>query len=148
MGQFATGVVVISTGSGDDVHAMTANAFLSASLEPPLLLVSVAGKARMHARLMKAHDFGISILMNDQVFVSNHFAGKPTPGKTPCFEHFNEVPVIENAAVQVACQSRYRYPCGDHTLIVGEAVGLRLHTKPVPLVFHGGAYAELVQQGA
>ena len=143
MGQFATGVVVISAEFEGHTHAMTANAFMSGSLEPPLVLVSVACTAKMHDRLRQARAFGISVLMQEQLFVSNHFAGKPSPDKAPRFERLNGQSVIEGAAVQVATKLRHEYACGDHTLFVGQVTALKTHLAPKPLLFHSGKYAHL-----
>lgn len=146
MGQFATGVVVITTEVDGQPHAMTANAFMSGSLEPPLVLVSVACSARMHERIPAAGGFGISILCNEQVHTSNHFAGKPLPEYQPQFIHLGALPVVEGAAVQLTTRLVESYPCGDHTLFVGEVQTLRLAEQPVaPLLFHGGRYSALAQ---
>lgn len=149
MGQFATGVVVISTGSGGDAHAMTANAFMSGSLEPPLVLVSVACSARMHDKIHQTRRFGVSVLARDQLAISNHFAGKPTPGVAPGFERLHDLAVIEGAVVQVAAELEHVYACGDHTLFVGRVLGLRRRAeRPQPLLFHGGRYGALAADAA
>ena len=80
LGRFATGVIVLSTGPRPRPHAMTANAFMSGSLEPPLVVVSVGKRARMHGRLGTARRFGISILDQAQEPASRHFAGQAVPG--------------------------------------------------------------------
>ncbi|MBO3276943.1 flavin reductase family protein [Pseudomonas schmalbachii] len=146
MGQFATGVVVITTEVDGEAHAMTANAFMSGSLEPPLVLVSVACTARMHEKIPAAGGFGISILCNEQVDTSQHFAGKPTPAHQPQFEQMGELPVVAGANVQLVTRLVEAYPCGDHTLFVGEVQKLKVAEQPVkPLLFHGGRYSELAQ---
>src|SRR5690606_13912078 len=86
MGQFATGVVVVSTEVDGDAHAMTANAFMSGSLEPPLVLVSVACTARMHEKIRAAGQFGVSVLAQHQLQVSSYFAGRPVDGFAPEFD--------------------------------------------------------------
>jgi flavin reductase (DIM6/NTAB) family NADH-FMN oxidoreductase RutF len=86
MSRFATGVTVITVREGDHVRGMTANAFMSGSLEPPLLVVSVAKRARMHACLLAAERFGVNILAEKQEEVSEHFAGRLNPGFSPAFE--------------------------------------------------------------
>lgn len=142
MGQFATGVVVISTEIDGDAHAMTANAFMSGSLEPPLVLVSVACTARMHDKIRSAARFGISVLAQDQLAVSSHFAGKPVSGYAPEFDRLEGLPVIRGAAVHVAASLQHAYPCGDHTLYVGRVLALRGQAeRPPPLLYHGGRYA-------
>ena len=60
LGRFTTGVTVVTTASGGDVHAMTANAFTSVSLDPPLVLVSVDHRTRMHALLPDTRRYGVS----------------------------------------------------------------------------------------
>lgn len=144
MGQFTTGVVVISTEFQGQAHAMTANAFMSGSLEPPLVLVSVAHTARMHARIRQAQRFAISILCNTQLNCSNHFAGKLQNDNPPEFEHLHELPVVLGASLQLATSLVHDYDCGDHTLFVGHVQALRAHPgDPLPLLFHGGKYNRL-----
>lgn len=145
MGLFATGVVVISSENDGEAHAMTANAFMSGSLEPPLVLVSVACTARMHARLRRAGAFGISVLTVAQQAVSNHFAGKPMP-EAPGFERLHGMPVVEGAAVQLSALLEHDYACGDHTLFVGRVLALRSSTaRARPLLFHGGRYGRVAE---
>lgn len=142
MGQFATGVVVISTEVDGDAHAMTANAFMSGSLEPPLVLVSVACTARMHDKIRSSRQFGVSVLAQDQLHVSSHFAGRAVHGFAPDFDRLHGLPVIRGAAVHVAARLEHAYPCGDHTLYVGRVLALRGQAeKPPPLLYHGGRYA-------
>ncbi len=144
MGQFGTGVVVVSTEVAGAAHAMTANAFMSGSLAPPLVLVSVAHTARMHARITEAQRFAVSVLAHTQLAVSNHFAGKPSPDHAPRFERLLDLPVVQGAAVQLVAELRHSHPCGDHTLFVGEVKALRnAAERPKPLLFHAGRYGQL-----
>ncbi|WP_229483162.1 flavin reductase family protein [Massilia horti] len=143
MGQFATGVVVISTELDGEIHAMTANAFMSGSLEPPLVLVSVAKTARMHDRLEKAGRFGISVLTKPQLQVSNHFSGRPSADFQPTFSRICDMPVIDGAAVQLAAKLHHAYACGDHTLYVGLVQELQRPGEAEPLLYHAGRYAAL-----
>lgn len=146
MGRFATGVVVITTELDGDAHAMTANAFMSGSMEPTLIIVSVAHTAKMHDKIQKAGKFGVSILAEEQQSASNHFAGRSSPDYTPEFQRLWQVPVLANASVQLAAQLHHAYPCGDHTLFVGEVQQLVLSdTKVDPLIYHKGRYLNLPQ---
>lgn len=144
MGQFATGVVVISTDWQGQAHAMTANAFMSGSLEPPLVIVSIACTARMHEKIGRAGAFGISVLSQAQINASNHFAGRPSSEFAPDFARVGGLPVVAGANVQLAAQLCHVYPCGDHTLFVGEvhALVIRDGAEP-PLLFHGGRYSHI-----
>lgn len=145
LGRFATGVVVISTGSGDGMHAMTANAFMSGSLKPPLIVVSVGHHARMHERLMKSARFGVSVLSDAQESHSRHFAGEPQSWLTPRFAPVDGLPdvvLLEHAAARFAARMVDRHPCGDHTLFVGEVLVFSLD-EHAPLIFFGGRYASV-----
>jgi flavin reductase (DIM6/NTAB) family NADH-FMN oxidoreductase RutF len=149
LGRFATGVVVISTGSGDSLHAMTANAFMSGSLKPPLIVVSVGHRARMHARLMDTELFGVSVLSEAQEPHSRHFAGEAQSRfALPCAPRFAAVDglagvvLLEHAAARFAARVVDRHPCGDHTLFVGEVLVFSLD-EHAPLLFFGGRYASV-----
>nr|WP_268959041.1 flavin reductase family protein [Paraburkholderia solitsugae] len=145
LGRFATGVVVISTGSGGGMHAMTANAFMSGSLKPPLIVVSVGHRARMHERLMNSARFGVSVLSDAQEPHSRHFAGEPQRRLAPRFAPVDGLPdvvLLEHAAARFAARMVDRHPCGDHTLFVGEVLVFSLD-EHAPLIFFGGRYASV-----
>jgi flavin reductase len=145
LGRFATGVVVISTGSGDSLHAMTANAFMSGSLKPPLIVVSVGHHARTHERLMDNELFGVSVLAETQESHSRHFAGELQNRLAPRFAAVNGLPgvmLLEHAAARFAARVVDRHPCGDHTLFVGEVLVFSLD-EHAPLIFFGGRYASV-----
>ena len=143
LGRFATGVIVLTTGPRRTPHAMTANAFMSGSLEPPLVVVSVGKKARMHARLATARRFGISVLDQAQEPASRHFAGQTVAGFTPAFEEIAGVPVLAHAAVAIAARIKHRYGCGDHILYVGEVQRLAVNDAAPPLLFYASRYGTL-----
>ncbi|MCP4384248.1 MAG: flavin reductase family protein [Hyphomicrobiales bacterium] len=75
MSRFATGVTVITVAADGEPQGMTANAFMSGSLDPPLGVVSVARRARMHGYLSNATRFAVNILAAEQTDLANHFAG-------------------------------------------------------------------------
>src|SRR5690349_3955219 len=76
LGRFGSGVTVVSVANGDAYHAMTANAFMSISLAPPLVAISVARKARMHGCLAEGSRIGISVLSEFQQALGLHFGGR------------------------------------------------------------------------
>ena len=94
MGSFATGVTVITTEARGEIRGMTANAFMSGSLEPPLCVISVARRARIHPLLVEAGHFGVSILAKDQERLSTHFAGGPVADIAPEFVRAGRTPVL------------------------------------------------------
>jgi len=144
MGRFATGVTVVSTAHDGQVHSMTANAFMSGSIEPPLCVISVARKTHMHAALVGARHFAVNVLGEDQEKTSRHFGGRPVEGLAPSFEYVGETPLLADRIAVVAARVTEIHPCGDHSLFVGEVFHLSAEGLGKPLVFHGGRYAALV----
>jgi flavin reductase (DIM6/NTAB) family NADH-FMN oxidoreductase RutF len=143
MGCFATGVTVITAEAEGGVRGMTANAFMSGSLSPPLCIISVSKKARMHELLEKAGHFGVSMLAKGQEKVSQHFARQGATEPDLSFEHIGGIPVLSGVAAAVAAEIESRHDCGDHSLFIGRIVGLRDDNRP-PLAYHAGKYAELL----
>jgi len=142
MGRFATGVTVITTEAEGGVRGMTANAFMSGSLNPPLCLVAVGKKARLHATLQDSRHFGVSILAAGQEAISQHFAGLDMTQPELLFEHLHGVPVLAKVSAVIAAEVAGCHDCGDHSLFVGHIIGMRDHGL-LPLVFHAGKYATL-----
>lgn len=145
MGRFATGVTVISAFDQDRVHGMTANGFMSVSLDPQLVLISVGQKARMKEIIDTAGHFGVSILGASQRRLSDHFAGKPSEGLDIPFAEAEGTPVIGGALLQITTRVAGRHPAGDHVLFVGEVTSFELG-EGAPLIFHGGTYRALTQE--
>lgn len=142
VGRFATGVTVITTRHDGTVHGMTANGFMSVSLEPLLVLVSIARSARMHDLLAAGSGYGVSVLGHDQKDLSVHFAGRPKQGFEIPFHFVAGVPLLAGALVEIATRTVGRHEAGDHTLFVGEVVHLQARDGQ-PLIFHSGTYTKL-----
>src|SRR6185295_4477795 len=133
MGSFPTGVTVITTEVRGEVRGMTANAFMSGSLQPPLCVVSVAKRARLHPLLIEADHFGVSILAKDQERLSTHFAGGPAADIAPEFLRIGRTPLLGGASALVAADVIARHDCGDHTIFIGHIVHLEALGRP-PLI--------------
>ena len=143
MGMFATGVTIISARVGEQVHGMTANAFMSVSLSPPLVLVSVDKRARMCGLLHVGRPFGISVLAGSQEALSDRFAGRSGPDlPEPEFELFHDAPLLEGALAHIAARVERSYWGGDHSLFLG-LVEYARRGEGTPLLFHGGRYSQL-----
>src|SRR5580693_10682216 len=97
MASFVTGVTVITTQVRGELRGMTANAFMSGSLEPPLCVVSVGKKARMHAFLLESGHFGVNILARGQETLIGHFAGRPVEGIDPKYDYVGDTPLFAHA---------------------------------------------------
>jgi flavin reductase (DIM6/NTAB) family NADH-FMN oxidoreductase RutF len=144
LGRFTTGVIVLSTGPRRAPHAMTANAFMSGSLEPPLVVVSVGKKARMHARLRTAAVRREHPRRGAGARQPPPRGPGPVPGFAPAFGELAGVPVLAQAAVVIAARIKHRYGCGDHTLYVGEVQRLAVNDPAAsPLLFYVGRYGSL-----
>jgi flavin reductase (DIM6/NTAB) family NADH-FMN oxidoreductase RutF len=142
LGTFATGVTIVSTQLEDLVHGMTANGFMSVSLDPALVVVSIASKARMHDILLRTGRYGVSVLAREQEPVSRHFAGRPQD-EAPVLVEAAETPLIDGALTHVVARVVDAHPAGDHTLFIGEVLHFA-HGAGEPLIFHSGAYRRLV----
>jgi flavin reductase (DIM6/NTAB) family NADH-FMN oxidoreductase RutF len=145
LGMFATGVTIITTRSTEQVHGMTANAFMSVSLRPPLVLVSVDRRARMSNLLHEGTRFGVNVLEAGQARLSDHFAGRPVENTTePRFELVRDTPLVEGALAHLVARVVRSYWGGDHSLFLGKVEYAR-YGEGEPLLFHGGRYERLVR---
>jgi flavin reductase len=147
LGRFATGVTVVTTACDGEVHGMTANGFMSVSLEPPLVVVSIAGRARMHGLLGASGVYGVNVLSREQERLSRHFAGRPHDGLAIPFVSIAGVPLIDGSLVHVAARIRDAHAAGDHTLFVGEVLHFAMRAGE-PLIFHSGGYRTLIEPDA
>lgn len=145
LGMFATGVTVLTTRSGESVHGMTANAFMSVSLRPPLVLVSVDRRARLSNLLHEGTRFGVNVLEAGQAALSDHFAGRAIEGAPePRFELVHDTPLVEGALAHLVARIVRSYWGGDHSLFLGQVEYAR-YGEGEPLLFHGGRYERLVR---
>jgi len=147
MGRFATGITIISTATPAGPHCMTANGFMSVSLDPALVVVSIGKRAKMHDLLLAGGAYGVSVLAADQESVSRHFSGRPDPQLEPSFLDGAGVPLIPGALAQVGARVIAAHPAGDHTLFLGEVTYLAEEQRE-PLVFHAGRYRHLLSPAA
>ncbi|MFD1706461.1 flavin reductase family protein [Siminovitchia sediminis] len=143
MGKFATGVTVITTKVGGNVHGMTANAFMSVSLNPKLVLISIGEKANMNRLIKQSGKFAVSVLNESQQDLSAYFAGQIKEERDVKFDTFNHMPVIKDALVNLTCNVHDAVIAGDHTLYIGEVTDLRVQDGE-PLGFFEGKYKKVV----
>jgi flavin reductase (DIM6/NTAB) family NADH-FMN oxidoreductase RutF len=141
MGRFATGVTVVTTIERDTIHGMTANAFLSVSLRPPLVLVSL-GRCRMNEMLPRTKRYGVSVLAHDQEQFAAHFAAQRPATVEPTFLWHKGLPLLEGALAHLVCRVVDVHPAGDHVLWIGEVEHLE-HEDGEPLLFYTGRFGTL-----
>jgi len=147
MGSFATGVTVVTAREGEGARGMTANAFMSGSLEPPLCIVSVAKRAHMHDLLMRVEHFGVSILADHQEDLSDHFSGRPDSGVSVRLARLGPALLLTETCGRIAAEIVARHDCGDHTIFIGHIVNMEAEDR-APLIYHSGRYAALNRRRA
>jgi flavin reductase (DIM6/NTAB) family NADH-FMN oxidoreductase RutF len=149
MGRFATGVSVVAARHGPLLSGMTANAIASISIDPPLMMASIAKKAETHTAIIGSHAFAISVLSADQEAVAECFAEPTTAGKltrfcdAPWHEAETGSPILEDALAYFDCRVAQRHDGGDHTVFLGEIVAAGYREDAQPLVWFGSAYRRL-----
>jgi flavin reductase (DIM6/NTAB) family NADH-FMN oxidoreductase RutF len=145
LGMFATGVTVVTTLSDEQVHGMTANAFMSVSLRPPLILISVDRRAKMNGLLREGVRYGVSVLEERQTALSDRFAGRVSDeAPEPLFEIVHDTPLVEGALAHLVARVVRSYWGGDHSLFLGQVEYVR-YGEGTPLLFHGGRYERVVR---
>jgi flavin reductase (DIM6/NTAB) family NADH-FMN oxidoreductase RutF len=146
MASFAAGVTIVTTIDGDGVpQAVTATAFSSVSLTPPLCLVCIGKRARTYRPLLLKGLFAVNILRAEQEWLSNRFASKIadrfasvswSPGEiTGC-------PLIEEALACMECEVVEVHSGGDHDIFLARPMAVRVH-QGAPLVYFRGEYSSL-----
>ena len=146
MGQFATGVTVVTTDGAAGPHGLTANAVASLSLDPPLVLVAVDKRAHSLEYIRKNGCFAVNILRLEQEEVSRRFA---TPGPKD-FAGLDTTtagttaPVLRDCLAFADCRVVEILPGGDHEIFVGEIVAGEFHGGK-PLLYHAGGYRHLAE---
>jgi 3-hydroxy-9,10-secoandrosta-1,3,5(10)-triene-9,17-dione monooxygenase reductase component len=143
LGSFVTGVTVITTRDAQGVDfGVTANSFNSVSLDPPLVLWSLARSSASLAAFANAERFAIHVLASDQVDISARFARRGADKFAGlAFERGDGgVPLLPDCSARFLCRPAYTYEGGDHIIFVGEVLEFD-HRPRAPLAFHAGTYA-------
>jgi flavin reductase (DIM6/NTAB) family NADH-FMN oxidoreductase RutF len=153
MGCFATGVTIITLDLRGEVHGMTANAFTSVSLDPPLVLVCVDLKARTHAHLRAQKRFGINVLGENQRAISEYYARPDRSHQRAEIEagaRFDRTrhgtPMLRGALAYLECRLRSTEQAGDHTIFIAEVEDVVVRQGD-PLLFFRGKYRSLGSSG-
>ena len=147
LGRFASGVTIVTALEDGRTHGMTANAFVSVSLDPPLVLVSVDNRSHMHRILPTARRYGISVLAEDQRALGDHFAGRRNEGGAYVrFVSRGGTPLVEGAVAHFVVRVVDVHLAGDHTLYIGTVEHFELHDHR-PLLFYAGRYQQLLAEG-
>jgi len=149
MRNWASGVTVVTAKDGDQFHGMTVSAFTSISLQPPLVLVSLDKTSRTHDMVQKSQHFGVTILADDQIDVSDRFAGRIPALDDNRFLGLaietmkSGAPFIVGGLAYMDCHIVHTYDTGLHTLFIGEVDALCIAQIGKPLLYHDQDYHNL-----
>ena len=143
LGTFTTGVTIITTRGVDGLPVgITANSFNSVSIDPPMVLWSIARSARSLPAFDQAEHWAVHILSAEQEPLSNQFArsGEDKFANLKVEEGIDNIPLLAGCASRLQCRTTFKYEGGDHLIFVGEVIEFD-RNDVAPLVFHGGKYA-------
>jgi flavin reductase (DIM6/NTAB) family NADH-FMN oxidoreductase RutF len=152
LGLFPTGVAVITaTVEGKDKLGATVSSFNSVSLDPPLILFSIARSAKAFDAWNAVEQFGVNLLAENQNHLSTRFARALTDkweGTDPLKGAVTDAPLLRGSLAWFECTTHARYDGGDHLIILGRVLALRTSdaTARRPLVFCGSRYRQLDQE--
>ncbi len=145
LGRFASGVTVLTVRTSDsNDHGMTASAFCSVSLVPPLVLACVDRTTDMYGLLKKGSHFGVSVLAEGQEALSRRFAELPS-GRFDGIGYSRAesgVVLLDDAIVHLECFCVERHEAGDHAIYVGQVEWAAVH-QGRPLLYYRGGYAQI-----
>ncbi|HYC52048.1 MAG TPA: flavin reductase family protein [Gemmatimonadaceae bacterium] len=145
LGRFASGVTVLTVRKPDgEDHGMTASAFCSVSLMPPLVLACIEHNTEMHGLIQTAEHFGVNILEESQEALSRRFAELPA-GRFDGLGYTRAesgVVLLDDALAQMECRVVTRHEAGDHLIVVGEVDWAEVQSGR-PLLYYRGGYAQL-----
>ena len=150
-GQFASGIVVATTSLDGVSHAMTATAFTAVSMEPLLILMCAEKIARFHDAVLAAGTWAISVLGEDAEKTAAWLAtrGRPLEGQLDTIRHHagpvTGAPILDDALAAMECRTTAVHDGGDHSIVVGEVVGVSepRHGGGGPLIHYASRYRRL-----
>lgn len=143
MGRFATGVTVVTYDCDGLPAGLTANGFLSVSMKPPLVLVSVRSGSRFTRHVKAGSLYGVNLLAERQQYLSGHFGGRPDETAHPQFWQHQSLPLLEGCLGYIVARVVDVHVAGDHELFIGEITHLALGSDAAPLIFFAGRYKRL-----
>jgi flavin reductase (DIM6/NTAB) family NADH-FMN oxidoreductase RutF len=141
---YPQGVTVTTTHSVDGPTGITVSSFASVSLEPPLILISIAKSSELHDAFRNAKAYAVNFLANDQASISDRFAGR-----TKARNRFEGIgfswgvtgsPVIDGVRAVIECRTWRVYDGGDHSILVGKVVSAKTFNSKRPLVYYSQHY--------
>jgi flavin reductase (DIM6/NTAB) family NADH-FMN oxidoreductase RutF len=149
VGNFATGVAVVTAGSRESCFAVTVNSFTSVSLDPTLLLVCLTTASRTRAEIMRSRVFNINVLSEGQEEISRLFARSQDDSswfdELGCTAGQLGGPLIPGCLAHIECQLDQTHDAGDHTILIAEVHNAYIALEDNPLLFFRGKYGQIDQ---
>jgi flavin reductase (DIM6/NTAB) family NADH-FMN oxidoreductase RutF len=147
-GLFASGVTAVTTALDGKFHGVTVSAFASVSLDPPLVLISLANETTSRNMIAESGIFAVNILSDDQEFLSERFAARaPTVNEefegVPDHVEATGAPILEGSLAWYDCRVIATHDGGDHTLFVGQVESIGFDKSRKPLLYFANRYARL-----
>lgn len=152
MGRWATGVSVVTAREGEHDHGLTVNAFLSVSLDPPTVLVSLGEEANTTPVVLMTRRFAVNVLRHDQEALSRRFAQVGPIDtkfeKLPLHRNEDGIALLDGTLGALSCEVVETHRVHDHHLIVGRVLSIEAGPDGLPLLFYRGRYGEANAPGA
>lgn len=149
MTELASGVTVVTAEWEGHSHAMTATAFCSVSLDPPLVLVCVGKSSRFHRAITASGAWAVSLLAGDQGWIARHFShrGRDLLTQFSQVPHspapYSNAPLLTGARGWLDCATYALHDGGDHTIVVGHVLhASHAPSRGTPLTYYRGTYSD------
>jgi flavin reductase (DIM6/NTAB) family NADH-FMN oxidoreductase RutF len=151
---FTTGVTVVTSAGDEPPYGVTANAFTSVSLVPPLVLVCLNAASSAAGTVARNGVFAVNVLSSEQESVSRRFASPDRPRGLAAFAgvpyrtESTGAPILAGVACWLDCRLTAMHTAGDHVIAIGEVLGFDGDPSCEPLVFHAGRYRAVHDRAA
>lgn len=147
LGRFGTGVTVVTTMTANGPVGVTANSFSSVSLDPPLVLWSIARSSRRYPFFAEAEHMAIHVLADNQMPVCRSFAASPHGfDEVEWREDDTGAPLLEGCLARFQCERYAEYDGGDHAILVARVLKASVR-QGLPLLFYGGQFGQFAVGG-
>jgi len=147
-GLFASSVTAVTTALDGRLRGVAVSAFMSVSLDPPLVLIALANETTMYDMLAESGIFAVNLLSDDQEFLSERFAARaPIVNEefegVPYLLSVTGAPILEQSLAWYDCRVEATHPGGDHTLFVGRVEAMGFSENREPLIYFANRYRQL-----
>lgn len=142
MSKFTTGITIVTMKEDGKTIGMTVNAFMSISLDPMFVAISIDKNANMHDKFYENQKVGISILKEGQKMISQFFAKQIKKKVIISYMDLEEVPVIKDSLVMLSGEVKKSFKAGDHTIFLVKIMDININ-EGEPLLYFDSNYQKL-----